>query len=83
MTPQGTWPIWLALAGRGWGKTRTGAEDAGWYATQHPGAQQPNRGMQTNRTLQTNCSIHTSPRAQHNQLAMARTSPQGNRGGHR
>lgn len=25
-TPDGTWTNWLALAGRGWGKTRTGAE---------------------------------------------------------
>src|SRR6188508_1474846 len=24
--PPGDWLIWLALAGRGWGKTRTGAE---------------------------------------------------------
>lgn len=26
MAPGGDWDIWLALAGRGWGKTRTGAE---------------------------------------------------------
>jgi len=25
-TPQGDWDIWLILAGRGWGKTRTGAQ---------------------------------------------------------
>ena len=25
-TPQGDWRVWLILAGRGWGKTRTGAE---------------------------------------------------------
>lgn len=24
--PDGSWSVWLALAGRGWGKTRTGAE---------------------------------------------------------
>lgn len=24
--PQGDWDVWMALAGRGWGKTRTGAE---------------------------------------------------------
>ena len=24
--PQGDWSVWLILAGRGWGKTRTGAE---------------------------------------------------------
>jgi phage terminase large subunit-like protein len=27
LTPDGLWRIWLILAGRGWGKTRTGAED--------------------------------------------------------
>lgn len=26
IAPDGDWDIWLALAGRGWGKTRTGAE---------------------------------------------------------
>lgn len=26
VAPDGDWDIWLALAGRGWGKTRTGAE---------------------------------------------------------
>ncbi len=26
IAPEGDWDIWLALAGRGWGKTRTGAE---------------------------------------------------------
>ena len=26
-TPLGDWNVWLILAGRGWGKTRTGAED--------------------------------------------------------
>lgn len=26
LEPEGKWKIWLALAGRGWGKTRTGAE---------------------------------------------------------
>jgi phage terminase large subunit-like protein len=26
ITPDGDWDIWLILAGRGWGKTRTGAE---------------------------------------------------------
>lgn len=30
------WTTWLILAGRGFGKTRTGAEDIGWYATTHP-----------------------------------------------
>lgn len=32
LPPQGPWLIWNILAGRGFGKTRTGAEDAGWYA---------------------------------------------------
>ncbi|MBL4716962.1 MAG: DNA-packaging protein [Erythrobacter sp.] len=32
VTPPGMdWPIWMALAGRGWGKTRTGAEDVAWF----------------------------------------------------
>lgn len=26
-TPLGDWNVWLILAGRGWGKTRTGASD--------------------------------------------------------
>ena len=25
--PDGDWDVWLVLAGRGWGKTRTGSED--------------------------------------------------------
>ena len=32
ITPKGDWRIWLILAGRGWGKTRTGAEDIAHYA---------------------------------------------------
>ena len=32
ITPCGAWHIWLILAGRGWGKTRTGAEDIAHYA---------------------------------------------------
>lgn len=31
LTPPGDWRIWLILAGRGWGKTRTGAEDIAHY----------------------------------------------------
>jgi phage terminase large subunit-like protein len=38
VTPPGDWPAWLALAGRGWGKTRVGAEDVAWFGTQHAGA---------------------------------------------
>jgi phage terminase large subunit-like protein len=38
LTPHGDWATWLILAGRGWGKTRTGAEDAAWYALSTPGA---------------------------------------------
>jgi len=30
------WDIWLLLAGRGAGKTRTAAEQLGWWAWQHP-----------------------------------------------
>jgi phage terminase large subunit-like protein len=32
------WLIWLLLAGRGWGKTRTGAEDVLTYALSYPGS---------------------------------------------
>ena len=31
------WRIWLTLAGRGWGKTRCGAEDLAYYALWHAG----------------------------------------------
>lgn len=34
--PEGSWNIWLILAGRGWGKTRTGAEDIAAYAMENP-----------------------------------------------
>jgi predicted phage terminase large subunit-like protein len=34
--PNGDWSVWLILAGRGWGKTRTGAEDIVSYAMRHP-----------------------------------------------
>lgn len=39
MTPEGDWNIWLILAGRGWGKTRTGAMDAMLYALRNPEVQ--------------------------------------------
>ena len=32
------WRIWLVLAGRGWGKTRSGAEDTAFYALWHDNA---------------------------------------------
>lgn len=35
--PEGEWTIWLILAGRGWGKTRTGAEWLAGEAWRHPG----------------------------------------------
>ena len=35
VTPDGDWNVWLILAGRGWGKTRTGAEDVAHYARTH------------------------------------------------
>ena len=38
VTPPGQWPIWLALAGRGWGKTRVGAEDAAAFGANNAGA---------------------------------------------
>jgi predicted phage terminase large subunit-like protein len=30
------WTTWLILAGRGWGKTKTGAQALGWYAATNP-----------------------------------------------
>lgn len=37
VTPAGDWTVWLILAGRGFGKTRTGAEDIADYAVKNPG----------------------------------------------
>lgn len=37
LTPPGDWFVWLLLAGRGFGKTRSGAEDISEYARTHPG----------------------------------------------
>ncbi len=38
ITPPGEdWDVWLLLAGRGFGKTRSGAEDMGWYAMTNAG----------------------------------------------
>jgi predicted phage terminase large subunit-like protein len=36
LTPEGEWNVWLLLAGRGYGKTRTAAEDIAWYGLAHP-----------------------------------------------
>lgn len=36
LTPSGNWAVWLILAGRGWGKTRTGGTDAALYALKNP-----------------------------------------------
>ncbi len=36
--PDGCWSVWLILAGRGFGKTRTGAAWVGIQALRHPGA---------------------------------------------
>jgi hypothetical protein len=36
--PQGDWRTWLVMAGRGYGKTRMGAEWVSALATQYPGA---------------------------------------------
>ena len=38
MTPPGNWPVWLVKPGRGWGKTRCGAEDVAWFAIRHAGS---------------------------------------------
>lgn len=37
ITPSGDWRVWLILAGRGFGKTRTGAEDVADYAMWNDG----------------------------------------------
>lgn len=37
LPPPGEWTVWLLLAGRGFGKTRVGAEHAGWWAWENPG----------------------------------------------
>jgi len=39
IAPEGEWPVWIVLAGRGFGKTRIGAEDCAWYAANNPGHQ--------------------------------------------
>ena len=48
MAPKGDWSVWLILAGRGWGKTRTGAQDISAYAMANPnvrcGVVAPTRG---------------------------------------
>lgn len=38
LAPVGEWGVWLILAGRGWGKTRTGAEFVAGKARAYPGA---------------------------------------------
>jgi phage terminase large subunit-like protein len=38
LTPPGDWKTWLLLAGRGFGKTRTAAEDVAAYGLDTPGA---------------------------------------------
>jgi phage terminase large subunit-like protein len=38
LAPEGDWSVWLILAGRGFGKTRTGAEWVTARALQNPGA---------------------------------------------
>ena len=35
-TPDGDWNVWLILAGRGWGKTRTGSQDIALFALRNP-----------------------------------------------
>ncbi len=36
LTPEGEWLVWLLLAGRGFGKTRTAAEDVAGYGLDNP-----------------------------------------------
>jgi phage terminase large subunit-like protein len=37
LAPAGNWRTWALIAGRGFGKTRVGAEDTGYYAAANPG----------------------------------------------
>jgi predicted phage terminase large subunit-like protein len=37
-TPDGEWPIWMLMCGRGFGKTLVGAQDLGWFSWEHQGA---------------------------------------------
>lgn len=37
LPPPGDWSVWLIISGRGWGKTRTGAEWLAWMAVSNPG----------------------------------------------
>jgi phage terminase large subunit-like protein len=39
LTPPGAWKTWLLLAGRGFGKTRTAAEDVAAFGLDHPKSQ--------------------------------------------
>lgn len=36
LTPRGDWTTWMIMTGRGWGKTRTGAEWIWWEASKDP-----------------------------------------------
>lgn len=39
LPPQGKeWDVWFLMAGRGFGKTRTGSEDTWWYGYENPGS---------------------------------------------
>lgn len=37
LAPRGSWTYWANICGRGWGKTRVGAEDSGYFAAANPG----------------------------------------------
>ena len=39
LTPSGKWKTWLLLAGRGFGKTRTAAEDVAAFGLDNPKSQ--------------------------------------------
>jgi len=41
LTPEGEWLIWAIISGRGFGKTRTGAEDTADFARKNPGSRIP------------------------------------------
>lgn len=38
LPPDKDWATWMVMTGRGWGKTRTAAEDTWWFAIENPGS---------------------------------------------
>jgi phage terminase large subunit-like protein len=53
LPPEGDWFVWMIVAGRGWGKTRTGAEWLAWRARTEAGATLGVIGRTTEQTRET------------------------------